>query len=85
VRPLSGGIDAGLDRFQAQDGPAGVLVAHGHEDGGLDADGDRLVAGRGIRRHRGHGIFPEVQEPKADQRVPEAEHGPGRAEREADE
>ena len=85
LRALARGIDAGLDGLQAQDGPAGVLVAHGHEDGGLDADGRRLVAGRRIGRHLGHHILAEVQQPQADQRVPEAEHRPGRAKCEADE
>ena len=62
-----------------------VLVAHRHEDGGLDAQRRAVVRGGGIRGDLAPGILAEVQKPKADQRVPEAEHGPGRAEREADE
>ena len=82
---LAGRIDAGLDRAQAQDGALGVLVAQRHEHGRLDAQRRRRICGSGVGRHLGQAILVEMQEPQADQGVPEAEHGPGRAGREAQE
>ena len=37
------------------------------------------------RRHLGHRVLADMQQPQPDQRVPEAEHGPGRADGESDE
>ncbi len=83
--PFTCRVHAGLDRPQAQDGALRVLVAHRHEHGGLDAKGCRLVSGRRIGRNLGQRVLAEMQEPQADERVPEAEHGPWRAGGEADE
>ena len=83
-RALARGIDAGLDGPQAADGALGIFVAHRHEDGGLDGQRHVGVAGRRIRRDLGHRRGVKVQQPQADDRIPEAEHGPGRADREAD-
>ena len=82
---LAGGIDAGLHRLQPQDRAARVLVAQSHEHRGLDAERGRLVACGRIRRDLGHRLPAEMQQPQPDQRVPEPEHGPRRAEREAGE
>ena len=85
VRALAGGIDAGFDGLEAQDGAAGILVAQRHEDGRLDAQRRGVVAGGCVGRNFGKRIALEVQEPQADQGVPEAQHRPGRAQSKADE
>ena len=69
---------------EAGNRPFRVLVAQGHEDGGADHQGIVPVPGRREGRDLRHGILVVVKEPKPDQRVPEAEHRPGRGDGEGD-
>ncbi len=84
-RTLARRIHARLDGAEARDGAFRILVAQRHEDRSLEAQRHLLVAGGRIGRHLGHGALAEVQQPQPDQRIPEAQHRPRRAEQEAHE
>jgi hypothetical protein len=82
---LARGVETLLHDAQAPDRPGRLLVAHGHEDGGLQPDGvvrsRRGYEGRGLRK----AVLSPMQQVDADEGVPEAEHGPGRRDEEAQE
>ena len=82
---LAGCIDAGLDRSQPPDGARRVLVAQRHQDGRRGRDRRRLVAGGHVRGNAGHTVARAMQEPEADDSVPEAQHRPRRADGKAEE
>ena len=64
-------------RLEPGQGAGWILVAHGHDDGGALREGCVAVARLGIGHNPGARVPASMQQPKAEQRVPDAQHAPG--------